>query len=203
MVIDAPTASNPRRSACCRSARNTPIITFINKMDREVREPLELLSEIEQHLNGRRAASGQSAWARRSAGVGPGAIACACSARRSAAMGDDDLVHRRPEQSGDRSTIRRHVQTGFGRNRADPGGSAGIRPGRIGWKANTGLFRPAINNFGVQKCSTRWSTWAPAPRSRQAIERKSIRTSRCPPGWCSKCRRTWILRTGIVQGLCA
>ena len=33
----------------CR-LRNTPIITFINKMDREVREPLELLDEIESVL---------------------------------------------------------------------------------------------------------------------------------------------------------
>lgn len=34
----------------CR-LRNTPIITFINKMDREVRDPLELLDEIESVLN--------------------------------------------------------------------------------------------------------------------------------------------------------
>ncbi len=33
----------------CR-LRNTPIITFINKMDREVREPLEVLDEIESVL---------------------------------------------------------------------------------------------------------------------------------------------------------
>ena len=33
----------------CR-LRNTPIITFVNKMDREVREPLELLAEIEDVL---------------------------------------------------------------------------------------------------------------------------------------------------------
>src|SRR5476651_1230895 len=33
----------------CRS-RNTPVLTFINKLDRDVREPLELLSEVEEHL---------------------------------------------------------------------------------------------------------------------------------------------------------
>ena len=52
MVIDAANGVEPqtiRLLQVCR-ARNTPIITFINKMDREVREPLELLSEIEQHL---------------------------------------------------------------------------------------------------------------------------------------------------------
>src|SRR3982750_1911421 len=30
----------------CRQ-RNTPIITFVNKMDREVREPLDILDEVE------------------------------------------------------------------------------------------------------------------------------------------------------------
>ncbi len=34
----------------CRM-RNTPIITFINKMDREVRDPLNLLDEVESVLN--------------------------------------------------------------------------------------------------------------------------------------------------------
>ena len=52
MVIDAANGVEPqtiRLLQVCR-ARNTPIITFINKLDREVQEPLELLSEIESHL---------------------------------------------------------------------------------------------------------------------------------------------------------
>jgi peptide chain release factor 3 len=52
MVIDAANGVEPqtvRLLQVCR-ARHTPIITFINKMDREVRAPLELLSEIEGHL---------------------------------------------------------------------------------------------------------------------------------------------------------
>ena len=52
MVIDAANGVEPqtiRLLQVCR-ARNTPIITFINKLDREVREPLDLLAEIEQHL---------------------------------------------------------------------------------------------------------------------------------------------------------
>ncbi|WP_144636846.1 peptide chain release factor 3 [Bordetella genomosp. 13] len=52
MVIDAANGVEPqtiRLLQVCR-ARNTPIITFINKMDREVREPLDLLAEIESHL---------------------------------------------------------------------------------------------------------------------------------------------------------
>src|SRR5690554_3161888 len=52
MVIDAGNGVEPqteRLLQVCR-ARNTPIITFVNKLDREVREPLDLLSEIEEHL---------------------------------------------------------------------------------------------------------------------------------------------------------
>jgi peptide chain release factor 3 len=52
MVIDAANgveAQTLRLLEVCRS-RGTPIITFINKMDREVREPLELIDEIERVL---------------------------------------------------------------------------------------------------------------------------------------------------------
>ena len=52
MVIDAANgveAQTLRLLEVCRS-RGTPIITFINKMDREVREPIELVDEIERVL---------------------------------------------------------------------------------------------------------------------------------------------------------
>ena len=52
MVIDAANgveAQTLRLLEVCR-ARGTPIITFINKMDREVREPLALIEEIERAL---------------------------------------------------------------------------------------------------------------------------------------------------------
>jgi peptide chain release factor 3 len=52
MVIDAGNGVEPqtkRLLEVCR-ARNTPIITFINKMDREVRQPLDLMEEIEKTL---------------------------------------------------------------------------------------------------------------------------------------------------------
>jgi peptide chain release factor 3 len=52
MVIDAGKGIEPqtlRLLKVCRS-RHTPIVTFINKMDREVRSPLELIDEIESAL---------------------------------------------------------------------------------------------------------------------------------------------------------
>src|SRR5687768_11964709 len=52
MVIDAGKGIEPqtrRLLQVCRQ-RNTPIMTFINKMDRDVRPPLELIDEIEREL---------------------------------------------------------------------------------------------------------------------------------------------------------
>jgi len=52
MVIDAAKGIEARTRKLfeiCR-LRDIPIVTFINKMDREIREPLELLDEIEQTL---------------------------------------------------------------------------------------------------------------------------------------------------------
>ncbi len=52
MVIDAGNGVEPqtrRLLQVCR-ARNTPILTFINKLDREVKAPLDLMDEIEREL---------------------------------------------------------------------------------------------------------------------------------------------------------
>lgn len=53
MVIDAGNGVEPqtrRLLQVCR-ARNTPILTFINKLDREVKAPLDLMDEIERELD--------------------------------------------------------------------------------------------------------------------------------------------------------
>lgn len=53
MVIDGSKGVEPRTiklMEVCR-LRTTPILSFINKMDRDIREPIELLDEIESILN--------------------------------------------------------------------------------------------------------------------------------------------------------
>src|SRR5688572_20613577 len=53
MVIDAAKGVEDRTiklMEVCR-LRNTPIMTFINKLDREGRDPMELLDEVERVLN--------------------------------------------------------------------------------------------------------------------------------------------------------
>ena len=52
MVIDAANGVEPqtrRLLQVCR-ARNTPILTFVNKMDREVQDPMSVMDEIEREL---------------------------------------------------------------------------------------------------------------------------------------------------------
>jgi peptide chain release factor 3 len=52
MVIDAANGVEPqtrRLLQVCR-ARNTPILTFVNKMDREVQNPMSVMDEIEREL---------------------------------------------------------------------------------------------------------------------------------------------------------
>src|SRR5512137_2345804 len=52
MVIDAAKGVEPRTiklMEVCR-LRDTPILTFINKLDRDIREPIDLLDEIERIL---------------------------------------------------------------------------------------------------------------------------------------------------------
>ena len=53
MVIDGARGVEPRTiklMEVCR-LRQTPILTFVNKLDRESRDPIELLDEIESVLN--------------------------------------------------------------------------------------------------------------------------------------------------------
>ncbi|MQK95687.1 GTP-binding protein, partial [Escherichia coli] len=52
MVIDAAKGIEPRTLKLfevCRM-RDIPIITFVNKMDRESRDPFEILDEVEEKL---------------------------------------------------------------------------------------------------------------------------------------------------------
>lgn len=67
MVIDAANGveSQTRRLIEVCRQRDTPIITFVNKMDREVRDPLDILDEVEREL-GMPCSPSPGPWARAS-----------------------------------------------------------------------------------------------------------------------------------------
>ena len=61
MVLDAAKGIEEQSEVC--PLRDVPIITFVNKLDREGRDPFDLLNEIEQPLAlDATPASGRSAW---------------------------------------------------------------------------------------------------------------------------------------------
>ncbi len=179
MVIDAANGVEPqtiRLLQVCR-ARNTPIITFINKMDREVREPLELLSEIEGHLGmdtvpfswpvgmGKSFAGVFDIQRDRMRIFRPG------QERRS---DNDDFIQglKNPE-------IARRFGSSFDQasgeieliNEAAP---AFDRELFLAGKQTPVFFGSAINNFGVQEVLDALVDEAPPPGPRRALEREVL-----------------------------
>jgi peptide chain release factor 3 len=177
MVIDAANGVEPqtiRLLQVCR-ARNTPIIAFINKMDREVRDPLDLLSEMESHL-------GMDAvpfsWP-----VGMGKtfggvfdirrdrmrIFRAGQERRGA---DDDIIDglQNPE-------IAKRFGSAFEQASSEielitAASPAFDHEAFLAAKQAPVFFGSAVNNFGVQEVLDALVDLAPQPGARQALQRE-------------------------------
>ena len=88
MVIDAANgveAQTIKLLEVCR-LRNTPIITFVNKLDREVRDPIELLDEIESVLKIHCAPITWPTWSRATSRCWPSASATDCASSTCGAL---------------------------------------------------------------------------------------------------------------------
>ncbi|MDQ2136904.1 peptide chain release factor 3 [Alcaligenaceae bacterium A4P071] len=177
MVIDAANGVEPqtiRLLQVCR-ARNTPIIAFINKMDREVRDPLDLLSEMESHL-------GMDAvpfsWP-----VGMGkAFGGVFDIRRDRMRifrpgqerrgADDDIIEglQNPE-------IAKRFGSAFEQANSEIELITAASPefdhdAFLAAKQAPVFFGSAINNFGVQEVLDALVDLAPQPGARQALQRE-------------------------------
>lgn len=176
MVIDAAKgveAQTIKLLNVCRM-RNTPIITFVNKLDREVREPFDLLAEIESVLG----------------------IECA-PITWPVGMGktfggvyhllDDRLLHfaagqeRRSESARleglDNPLLDAQFPAQIGKLREDVDliQSASNPFSLVDFLAGQQspvFFGSAINNFGVQEILQALLDWAPAPQARDGGERQ-------------------------------
>lgn len=208
MVIDAANGVEPqtiRLLQVCR-ARNTPIITFINKLDREVREPLELLSEIEGHLG---MDTVPFSWP-----VGMGkAFGGVFDIRRNRMRIFRAGQERRGEDDEfidglDNPEIPRRFGAAFAQasgeieliNEAAP---AFDREAFLAGKQTPVFFGSAINNFGVQEVLDALVDQAPAPARARRWSAKSAPTNPSSPAWSSRCRPTWIRRTATGSPSCA
>jgi peptide chain release factor 3 len=177
MVIDAANGVEEqtlRLLEVCR-ARGTPILTFINKMDREVREPLSLIDELERTL-----------------GMTPVPMTWPVGMGRSFG-GVVDLVNRRMrvfQPGADRAdhpfeTLDRlddpAIATRFGQAWAQAGDEIELVTGAadafdrdafLGATQTPVYFGSAIHNFGVREVLDAIVDLAPPPQSRRALERE-------------------------------
>ena len=176
MVIDAGNGVEPqtlRLLEVCR-ARNTPIITFINKLDSEVKDPLDLVDEIEKVL---KLTVVPFTWP-----VGMG--------KRFAGVYDIRKDQMRLFRSGkDRLETESETLQGFEHPLLADRFGAEFEQAQQEVELISGaseefdkeaflngqqtplFFGSAINNFGVKEVLDALSELAPAPKSRAAIQR--------------------------------
>lgn len=176
MVIDAGNGVEPqtlRLLEVCR-ARNTPIITFINKLDSEVKDPLDLVDEIEKVL---KLTVVPFTWP-----VGMG--------KRFAGVYDIRNDQMRLFRSGkDRLETESETLQGFDHPQLADRFGAEFEQAQQEVELISGaseefdkeaflngqqtplFFGSAINNFGVKEVLDALSALAPAPKPRAAIQR--------------------------------
>jgi peptide chain release factor 3 len=177
MVIDAANGVEPqtiRLLQVCR-ARNTPIITFVNKLDREVREPLDLLSEIESHLGMDAVPFSWPVGMGRTFG---GVFDIGHDRMRVFRAGQerrDD--HDEFIEGLDNPEAARRFGDAFTRARDDidllqAAAPAFDHDAFLDGRQTPVFFGSAINNFGVQEVLDALADLAPRPGPRQALERE-------------------------------
>ena len=177
MVIDAANGVEPqtlRLIEVCR-ARNTPIITFVNKLDREVREPLEILDEIEQVLG---IPCIPFAWP-----VGQGKLFHGIYDLRKDHMrvfrGGADRKDESTEiiPSTDRAQLRNRFGAEFAKSEQEIELVQIASPefdqaAFLAGQQTPMFFGSAINNFGVQEVLDALVDVAPSPSVRRAVSRE-------------------------------
>ena len=177
MVIDAANgveAQTLRLIEVCR-ARNTPIITFVNKMDREVKDPLDLIDEIEKVLG---MPVTPFTWP---IGMGKrfGGVfdlkrdrMRVFTAGEDRVRADDDVI-----EGLDNPLIAARFGDAFTQARNEIELITGASPefdreAFVAGHQSPAFFGSAINNFGVREVLDALVDLAPAPIARVAIQRR-------------------------------
>ena len=176
MVIDAAKgveAQTIKLLDVCR-LRATPIITFINKLDREVREPLALLEEVESVLDidcapiswplgmGKRFRGVFDLLNDRVLRFAPGEERVATDTERIAGLDNRRLDDLFPDEA---AALRHDVE--LIRSASHPFDLDSFLAGQ----QTPVFFGSAINNFGVQEILQALVEWAPPPQPRDATIR--------------------------------
>jgi peptide chain release factor 3 len=177
MVIDAANGVEPqtrRLLQVCR-ARNTPILTFVNKMDREVQEPLALMDEIERELG---MTVVPFTWP---VGMGKffgGVLDLRKDQMRVFTPGEDRVAGTEEVVQGLTNPV---LAERFGSPYEQAAGEVELvreaapefnHADFLSGKQTPMFFGSAVNNFGVQEVLDALVDLAPAPGSRTAIQRE-------------------------------
>jgi peptide chain release factor 3 len=177
MVIDAANgveAQTLRLLQVCR-ARNTPIVTFVNKMDREVRGPMDLMDEIERALG---MTVVPITWP---VGMGSrfkGVFDLSRDCMRVFEPGEDKAGGEMETLAGlDNPESRERFGEAFEQARNEIDLIRGAAPAFdrdefLAGRQTPMFFGSAINNFGVQEVLDALVDLAPPPGSRPAIQRR-------------------------------
>lgn len=157
----------------CR-LRDTPILTFINKLDREGRDPIELLDEVESVL---KIACAPMTWpigmGKRFKGVYHlyrDAVQL-FSANHGGRIAEGDLIEglynaRLDELLGDQADeLREEIELVKGASHAFD------HEQYLAGRQTPVFFGSAINNFGIQELLDAFAQYAPAPKPREAEQR--------------------------------
>jgi peptide chain release factor 3 len=176
MVIDAANGVEPqtrRLLQVCR-ARNTPILTFVNKMDREVQDPMSVMDEIEQELG---MTVVPFTWP-----VGMGKLFHGVYDRREKRMrvfspgedkagGDDEILAGLDNAEATKRFGAEFTQAQDELELLNGASPEFDREAFLNGKQTPMFFGSAINNFGVQEVLDALVDLAPAPAERAAIQR--------------------------------
>ena len=176
MVIDAANGVEPqtrRLLQVCR-ARGTPILTFVNKMDREVQDPMSVMDEIERELG---MAVVPFTWP-----VGMGKLFHGVYDRREERMrvfspgedkagGDDEILAGLDNAEATKRFGAEFTQAQGELELLEGASPEFDRAAFLAGKQTPMFFGSAINNFGVQEVLDALVDLAPAPVDRTAMQR--------------------------------
>lgn len=175
MVIDVAKGVEERTRKLmevCR-LRNTPIITFINKLDREGREPIELLDEIEKDLKIKCVpATWPVGMGNRLKGIYHINKKYFRQYIKKSSQGKENIIDDflDAELDGDLSTQRNHIRDEI--ELVQGAGSEFNLQDFLEGIQTPVFFGSALHNFGIEEFLDCLTDYAPSPRPRNTIERK-------------------------------
>ncbi len=186
MVIDAANgveAQTRRLIEVCRQ-RDTPIMTFVNKMDREGRDPIELLDEIEAELG---MPCVPMTWPVGQGKAFGGIINLRTQTMRVFKAGEDTLNESDIEEIplSDTATLKARFGADFDHAMANIELLAGVAPAFdrdafLSAQQTPVFFGSAVNNFGVQEVLDALVDLAPAPHPRASSNPDGTTTEIAP-----------------------